>query len=385
MSVRKAEGQGKNMKRRGVCAAGLLALCMLLLEIAFGESLHLSQIKERYEGRRWQADYESVRGEQIRVDVEIFLPQAETLGVLEATFHERVKINADRVSQDGYSVTGEDYFDTAPGWLSIGWPEYGVRQRLVREEEKAGKKPNPSADRTGITLPFGTFDLHTPYAVNNDRTLQDAVELMDTYARRYFPGEEIELSPRWVRAVTEAGRYKRNRKASGGYERVKVYPEYRGALSVDFDQVIGGVPIVSPVPHNDGTSYGGGLGFYPEYEGIMQYHMHFILMTPGRVLKDNAALCDPEKILSSAGQLIESGRLRKVYSLRLGYAVRRENADRLRLVPAWAIEGELFDSAKAEYQIPPTLLSPHPLEDTTLIYDACTGELMDCIAQFDFF
>ena len=84
----------------------------------------------------------------------------------------------------------------------------------------------------------------------------------------------------------------------------------------------------------------------------------------------------------AAEELIQSGRLRKVYSMRLGYWSRKDGEGKFTLLPVWAIEGELFKNAKAETALKYTPFSLDTLEDRTIVFDAHTGELLKTIDDF---
>ena len=102
------------MKRKFV---SLLWMMILLFCIAAEAEnrLTISEIYDQYHGQRWQADYETVRNETIHVDVEISVPQADTIHVLSA-----------RYMPKGYDKAnvqeGEQIVNSHAGWLSCTWP-----------------------------------------------------------------------------------------------------------------------------------------------------------------------------------------------------------------------------------------------------------------------
>ena len=113
--------------------------------------------------------------------------------------------------------------------------------------------------------------------------------------------------------------------------------------------------------------------------------MIFCLHEKVNTVKENVGLCDPISVLTAAEELIQSGKLRKVYSMRLGYWPRKDGEGKFTLLPVWAIEGELFKNAKTEPALKYSPFTADTLEERTIVFDARTGEKLETIDDFQTF
>ena len=343
----------------------LLLMAILLFGIvAEAENgFAISEIYDQYNGQHWQADYETTCNETIRVDVEISVPQADAIHVLSA-----------RYIPKGYEAAnvkdGENIVNNQAGWFSCTWPN----DAFWREAKKKGLQ-EVYAEPAPLVLQYAQFDMNTAYSVNNALTVQDALDQTQAVAERFFPGQNIRLVPHIVHAHVNPGEYRRGK--TGDYELVKKIPDYKGVLFVMLDQCIDGVPVLDP--DCDG-SYSAhcimrsmadyGLDSY-------QYHMAYQLLSDFQPQKKNVGICTPSEIIKAAEAMIREGKLRSVYSLRLGYAAFSKGKGEVEIKPVWVIEGELFDKAKSEPKNTRTVLTVNSAEETKIIFDAQTGKLLD--------
>ena len=197
--------------------------------------------------------------------------------------------------------------------------------------------------------------------------------------------------PRGLHAHVEPGRYKRN-KDTGDYEMTEADPDFQGCFFGYFDQLIGGIPVLGR-GYQGFANYRssgrkeemlGDLGGVCITQGLkecgsdaMYRSLQFSLVEVTQRLEQDVPLCALDAVLSTAGRLIEAGQLRTVDSLRLGYVVWQDRGHAYRLMPTWVIEGELFESADADYRVPVTSLTDEPAEYASVYIDAQTGELID--------
>ena len=107
------------------------------------------------------------------------------------------------------------------------------------------------------------------------------------------------------------------------------------------------------------------------------YHMAYQLFSDFQPKKNDVKICAPSEIIKAAETMIQEGKLRSVYSLRLGYAAFSEGKGKVKLKPVWVIEGELFEKAKSEPKNIRTVLSVNSAEETKIIFDAQTGKLLE--------
>ena len=308
----------------------LLMIVLLLIITAEAEDRSpISEIYKQYNGQPWRADYETVRKETIHVDVVVSVPQADTIQVLSA-----------RYMSTGYDEAnvqeGEQIVNSHAGWFSCTWPN----DAFWREAKKKGLQ-EVYAEPAPLVLHYGQFDMNTAYSVNNALTVQDTLDQTQAIAERFSPGQNIRLVPHIVHAQVNPGEYRRGK--TGDYELVKEIPDYKGVLFVVFDQCINGVPVLDP---DCSGSYSAwcimrsmadyGLDSY-------QYHIAYQLLSDFQPQKKNVKICAPSEIIKASEALIQEGKLRSVYSLRLGYAAFSKGKGKVEIKPVWVVEGELFD------------------------------------------
>ena len=345
----------------------LLLMCLYFPLVACADTFSLAELKEAYDGQRWQRDYWTVRQENVHVDVEIALPDASSIHVLEAAY-----------MQEGYDTSsvreGETIANSLPGSFTCTWPGTASRKAMQKQAQKMGLH-EVYAEPAPLVLHFGRFDLNTAYSVNQPMTVQDAWDQMQETANRFFLGEDIQLMPHLVHAHVNPGRYKLTN--SGDAALVQEIPDFKGVLFVEFDQCIGGVPVLDP-------DMGGSLSGWGIFRSLADYgvdtcdyHMAFQLLSDFREEERDVRLCDPGIVIHAAEQLIQEGKLRSVYCLRLGYVAISERRGQAKLKPAWIIEGELFEKAESAPKNHRTILSVGSQEETKIVFDAQTGELME--------
>ena len=347
----------------------ILVSLLLIITLLIGISAEaedrftISDIYEQYNGWRWQTDYETVRNETIHVDVEISVPQADAIHVLSA-----------RYMPKGYEAAnvkdGENIVNNQAGWFSCAWPN----DAFWREAKKKGLQ-EVYAEPAPLVLQYGQFDMNTAYSVNNALTVQDALDQTQAIADRFFPGQNMRLVPHIVHAHVNPGEYKRGK--TGDYELVKEVPDFKGVLFIMFDQCVDDIPVLDPDCNGSYSAWCIMRSMVDYGLDSYQYHMAYQFFSDFQPKKKDVKICAPSDIIKAAETMIQEGKLRSVYSLRLGYAAFSEGKGKVKLKPVWVIEGELFEKAKSEPKNIRTVLSVNSAEETKIIFDAQTGKLLE--------
>ncbi|MEG0759175.1 MAG: hypothetical protein RR505_12260 [Raoultibacter sp.] len=337
----------------------------------------------------WHQSYNTVRGETINVDIAISVPEITAFPCYYAV--DMPAIEGISLTKSDVSESGEAALSNKSGFFRYDWPNHTTRRAWQSAAEKNGTALSINGEPRALMLRFGQFDMDIAYAVNNPATMASAWELMNKCAQEYFPDQQVALTPHWIHAHVDPGKYKKN-KTSGNYDQVSECPDFQGCLFTYFDQLIGGIPVL-------GYGYQG----YADYEGAsrkdenkgalggtcitqglkevgseeLYRSLQFRLITPSQILAEDVPFCDLDAVLQTAGQLIEAGQLRTIDSLRLGYVVWLDKKHTYQLMPTWVMEGELFEDAKKSYKVPMTILSDEPVEYANIYINAQTGELIN--------
>lgn len=342
--------------------------------MAAKETYTISELYDQYNGYHWQGDYETARKETVHVDVVLSVPQADTIGIYEATKHPPVEgYRVDESGMKGLEIIGEENFANATAWFSCGWPSEELRRQMEKDAKKKGLGYD-NAEEQGYTLYINQFDMETCYAMNNIMTVQDAWDRINEGILRFFPGEDIEVSPSKVHAVDKAGKFKFNPKTKWDDILVKEAPDHPCHLSVQFNQLIHGVPIIMDTEYKEEPYISCSLSSLIQL-GVDEYRygLHYRLYVPGKAIKKDVRLADPMIVLQWAEDKIQAGLLRSVRTVRLGYELAHVSKKKLELRPVWVIQGDLFKKAKEEPIFP---TSGEGIEFANIVFDAQTGKML---------
>lgn len=352
----------------------------LCLSFATAETVTLANLRTETAGG-WHQTYEA-HGRTVTVDIPVQVPKADAIPALTAEVLPPVSNLPNTTGKsEGVDVDGH-YVCNQPGFFRLDTPDQAtLRAHWRKRSEEAyprGMEMQPNIIR------FNALEWDTPYTYNLTATLRDADALMQSALDEYFAGDKITLAPHWIYA--RAGYRTYDRKA--GVFSGEVWEGSNAPLIVYFDQVLNGIPVLTSAVDafsryrktaRDGnrSSSFGGIAILQD-EGMEEWYTSAQFNNVLRVKSaEDTTLCDFATVFASCERLISDGRLRKVDSLRLGYAVWYGKGDSYTLMPVWALEGELFESADMEYSKPVEEARDMPAEYGTLLFDAQTGAFLD--------
>ena len=346
----------------------------------------LSERKEmilQNEADGWHATYEA-HGRTVNVDIPVQVPQAEAFPALTAI---AMPASAYAPFHDGNEMLtqGNESFANASGIFRWDTPSLETMRAAAREADQQGYSRRMDVKVNIVTL--NELDWDTAYVYNNGATVRDTDAKMAETMDRFFPEERIRLTPHWVYGYSGVYLYDKRTDTFSGDPWQDFYPP----LMVYFDQVIGGIPLLGTAAgcfldfagnaQPDVTYFVGGIGSVEGLESIgltdINYSMQAQLLKTTGVLAADLPLCGFDAVMQTYEALITAGMLRSVDSLRLGYIAWQGKDDGFTLLPVWALEGELFQTAQADYRVKPTQNSSQPLEYGHILVNAQTGVWMD--------
>lgn len=340
------------MKSRLLCACACLVLATGGLTAARAESPEfqtISQLKETCPNG-WQETVYAC-GREISLDLDVTVPDVERFPALEAN---PIPLAEGRSSEASF-ITGD-----AEQWMSTGFLRVDVPNRLVRS---AAQKAHPASAAQGgynqypILRQFGEFDPDTAYAFNNATTVAQAQALLLEAWESLYPDEDITLLPHRLIAYQGDMKYDYRTDTYSG----DPLPESEATLMVYFDQVVEGIPVLCGAAESftryAGTNsretqrYHGAIAITQGLKSIgleeMYRSLQFHLLSPAALLAEDVPLCGFERVKETCLDLIQAGRLRRIGSLRLGYAVwLNETGSAFTLLPTWVAEGDLYPDAE---------------------------------------
>jgi len=281
---------------------------------------------------------------------------------------------------------GNESFANEAGIFRFDTPSLEAMREATRQAELQEHSPR-MADKPGIVR-INELDWDTAYSCNNEGTVRVADEKMTEAISRFFPEEDIQLIPHWVYAHSGIYLYDERTDTYSG----DPWPYFYAPLMVYFDQVVGGIPLLGTAAgsfsrftgdtRGDEKRFVGGIGIIRDLDDIgmteTYYSMQAQLLKPTGMLAEDLPLIGFDRVLDTYGALIAAGKLRSVDSLRLGYIAWQGKDGGFTLLPVWAAEGELFQSAEADYSgKAPTQQEPDVTEYGQILVNAQTGEWMD--------
>lgn len=340
------------MKHRLLCAYVCLALAVSSLTAASAESPDYQTIAQLRESCQsgWHETVQALDRE-IAIDLDVAVPDVECFPAMEA---DPIPLAEGR-SSEASVITGD-----VEQWMSTGFLRIDVPNRLVKS---AAQKAHPASAAPGgynqypILRQFGEFDINTAYAFNNPTTVADAQQLLLEAWEGLYPGEGIALLPHRLIAYQGDMKYDSRTDTYSG----DPLPESEATLMVYFDQMVGGIPVICGAAESftryAGTNnretqrYHGAIAITQGLKSIgldeMYRSFQFYLLSPAALLAEDVPLCSFERVKETYLDLVRAGRLRKLTSLRLGYAVwLNETGSAFTLLPTWVAEGDLYPDAE---------------------------------------
>lgn len=167
-----------------------------------------------------------------------------------------------------------------------------------------------------------------------------------------------------------------------------------GEYMVSFHQKVNGIPLLSHA----------GAAFYRKTRGNTTIRLHAsvidgtmydlsarMLKSSGRAAED-VPLCSFSKVIETAEKEIQSGHIRKIYDLSLGYLFYedpeyvgiKEQTDHFYAVPVWQLNCLYLNDPRTElpeYGLDETGDERNSLEYAALVIDAQTGEMQDFMSE----
>ena len=371
------------MKSRLLCMCTCLALAVSGLTAARAECPDFQTITQLRETcpDSWCETLHAC-GREIIIDLDVAVPEVERFPVMEA---DPVPL------ADGRSAEASVVIGDTEQWMSTGILRIDSPNRQIKN---AAQKMHPAPavpqgyNQYPILRQFGEFDPDTAYAFNNATTVAQAQALLLEAWEGLYPDEDITLLPHRLIAYQGDMKYDYRTDTYSG----DPLPESEATLMVYFDQVVEGIPVLCGAAESftryAGTNsretqrYHGAIAITQGLKSIgleeMYRSLQFHLLSPAALLAEDVPLCGFERVKETCLDLIRAGRLRRVGSLRLGYAVwLNETGSAFTLLPAWVAEGDLYPDAETPDESNEKQYDAVSSYWGSILINAQTGELID--------
>lgn len=372
-----------------------LILSLLLTTSAVGEKYYTIEELHDITEIRWCKVYHTVRNEDVKVDVEIMIPEVGEFPCITASFNDPTEVLPPTKSLGSRTEIEEFEYSSFKnnGFLSIQYPSERIQRQMEKEAKKKGIFRNNFIETRVLNLSAGEFDLDTCYSINNPFTINNVTTMLHEYTEKYFPTQNIQLIPSFLEADIDSTTYNYN-KNTGNYEVVMENPYYEGLLQVLYNQLLNGIPVLGWAYEglsnwSEKTIKGEGIGSMGgdvwvrtmKYVGSDDnyFALGLLLLKSQSILQKDVPLISVSSIISSVEDFILSGKLRRVDSFRLGYVAWRKSDKEFLLIPTWVIEGEVFDDAQAEHRYSDDFYGKrnYAYEYQKLYINAQSGEIFD--------
>ena len=347
---------------RKICVITLLA-CLALLPLAGSAQGYLT-ITQMYEQvpQRWTQDYET-KWRTVSIDVQPVVPQADKLPILKVI---------------------PDFWLPDVSALGAGWSSE-VSERSTFFADLDDVEPDArEKGKTTTTNYYPPFDMNVSYAQNSPLKLNDVIDQMQRIV-----GAMGEARGQW--------RYSRPERIliNTTVSKKTGEPLFPDIYTVCLQQKLQDIPILCHVlsgveePKDQELQYWGGLTFRictPEAISVFGKQVRITDM-----LAEDVPLCDFAMVKSAIEQKIQSGHIRKIFDVELGYALynepgvsRKPGMEWLKTavfyaVPAWRVNCYYVENARAEIRDYTKWDVPQrsEIEYKTLIVNAQTGVALD--------
>lgn len=317
--------------KRFIC---IVALLMTVLPIAAsGELVSVSELRAQSEVfGRWVKNYEA-HGREIEIDIPIIIPRIDSLPVVDV-----VPIPAQSVS---------------PRQTEFG-EVYDISEFVNMPTQTANKNKLVAFDENAqVYYPY-EINSEEVFAEDNPLSLSDAETYLQNLLDQYYDGYEYSID-----CVT----IKERAKTRNGRAVSEAYPA--GVYWIDFFQQIHGMPVFAKANDLFDSSIMRDLGirnqdtgfefcsetrWYAEIMNENAWFLRTLMLEPVRTQVSDMPVASLDSVIASIEEKINSGIIRNVYALRLGYVIfmNEDSPKSFTLYPMWCLECEYTQSAKAK-------------------------------------
>ena len=345
-----------------VCIVLLLGIAAI--QTAFASQVTLAELKQQTP-ERLQMTTTTVDGEEITVDAPIFLPEGDTMPIILA-------------QSATFDTTGLHDVFPFPDYYNQDYSKAQLQLMLSRDERQdatlcaiysveAKYKLTGRVDSTArANLPQG----ETP--PENNVTVDDIMAFIMEIIQRFDCDTTPDL--RVLKATAQTGLYSmKSYKTPEGWteftinEKKPVKSASMGIWDLDVAQYMHGIqvfgdyrPYASYLCPSNPNPWQWPVLFHVQYMDENNFNILFTFLKENQLLADDAPLLSYDSLVETIKSRIEEGKLKSIYGLTLGYAVRivkgepfylddamlNQNPDvRFVLVPEWEILG--FDEQDA--------------------------------------
>lgn len=368
----------------------LIVVTLLLLVLCIGASaaetcFTLPDIREQAK-QGWHQTY-TAHGREVVVDIEIVVPDASRFPVLKAkSLHPTASVPLQRLGKDKRLVQDGIMLSNTTRSFIYSAPDDDSLARITREN------PPPKGMFIQSELVYApNLTWEKTYSLNNPLTLNDAYQLLLTTVSNYFNDIPLHFTPGFVSA--DLGIFVLD--SAKGAVSAAVWEGYQGALNIRFYQELEGIPVLGTAEMAR-RSKSGSAGFDSpfftidlanrvylrplEVHGSDQVLQRVILalLAQKEVVYADVPLCSLDKVIRAYESLIESGQLRRVDSIRLGFAGWfLKDGQTLLLTPCYLLSGLLYEDGDTTGEVEGMELLKEGQHRAFILVNAQTGELMD--------
>ena len=308
----------------------------------------------------------------VNLDIDIWVPDVASLPVLEVEHIQKVY---------------PEVRDLFPEYLKHGYDAHPSQIALDRNSPYQIKHPdNVSVDITYLDV--SQMDWDAPFIEENPTTLREAVTLVkDSLSVYSFDVEDFD----WEHPVgVEALRWRKGSVAKGIFKG-EAFTE-KGFCSFSIHQKFYGIPCLADVTRvfvhyapEGGRPRPYEVGAVPQLGAAVEdqnaYGIGGKLVAVTGIISPDMPLCAVDAVKQAVLPRIQSGNIREIYSMQLGYVLYKtsyEVDDTMWLVPTWVVGCEYYPNPKLPtHEADPTLPRNQSSFARNLLINAQTGELID--------
>ncbi|MEG0863926.1 MAG: hypothetical protein RSE58_03275 [Clostridia bacterium] len=335
-----------------------------------GEAFNIAEVKSNTE-ERWQQTYHA-KGRDIAVDIEIEVPDAVRCPIFTTSFPENSEVDSsvpeyyqplEHTREFGFR---NDQYLFGIGINSLFWPVEGEGNQAYPQ------KYLNSAD----------VDWNAAYAENNPFTVGEAWNFFAQEMERCYGAEASKEL--FLESLVLRGAMRRFNDKTSEYGEIT---GVMGGYTFNCFQSFYSIPVLAGVPSTflSNATSAESKAIAPFFTATISNENSFDFMFMRSAIKEekiaDVPLCSFDKARAAFEDLIESGNIRQVYTVRLGYSlfIDHQKKDVLWAVPCWVAECEYYKSAKEERNPKFDKIELFEKDPNTrkLIVNAQTGELIN--------
>lgn len=310
----------------------------------------------------WSHTYEAF-GRTIDVDIPIIGSEIDEASILEVSIVEPINkatiANSNdtmRIKQSsGGMVELEDcglipYLNHTEGYATI-WLNENSGDILVQSNNSPNelRKYGNGKFLWTINQSFYPYEVDPKkiFAEDNPISLESAEDILSNIIAYFYGGKNESIAINYFSLKSRA-------KKKG--ELVSQYP--MGTYEIHFMQEVDGLPVLGKATdiydiyaladnkvYTDEIAALGTMDWWTEIMSGESFILHALMLEKKSVVEENVSLAPVSQIISSLETEINEGRIRDVYSLRLGYiCYRNDNDETYLLYPVWVCECEYVES-----------------------------------------